>query len=466
MNQPLYQTAVQPVYQRRAFVQIIMNAGEAKDVTDLLDPHLISVTVTLKRDGVATAAIELDDREASLPIPPDQAGVKILLGWSGQGPLLPLTTHMKSVYGVDVPAEKLNDKIGELPYTASGMQVVFVGTINSVESGFSRNGGGRRLWIDCKGTSDKNDGKSSGLMTVGQGQPNDGDGEQVSISDFFSNAGKAHGFNVITQGVDHIKRDFWAQDHESFRSMGQRLALAHGLNFEIWGRNAYLTGPDVQANGIGGPTIEAKWGVNLISWRIKPFVARPQYKQSTQRFFDIWNGSWKSVVGEIAGSFPFSNNEAIASLPGAAPNFQAGEQANEGVQQSSGKNRGTGWVIVNGEPTINRMSTIAISGARPGVDGSYRVDEAEHSYTRGGGYTTRCKLNKPDLNDDYYKSIMEKISTSDIEKQLAEHPFFAWQDGLPEAYIPQVRPEIVRPADGGVERIDIETGDEAWRPNP
>jgi hypothetical protein len=213
-------------------------------------------------------------------------------------------------------------------------------------------------------------------------------------------------------------------------------------------------------------TIEAKWGMNLISWRIKPFAARAQWKGASAPFFDTWNGLWKSKFQDIIGSAPFEHNEAIASIPGAAPNSQAGEQTLKGLQAQSEEKRGTGWAIINGEPLCMPRGTLVISGARPGVDGGYRIDEAEHSYTRGGGYTTRCNLNKPSLNSDYYKSTLDALSTKEIEKQLAEHPFFAWQDGQ-VPYNPQFNPETVNEAqeDRGVVRINPETGEEDWHPN-
>lgn len=452
-----------PVYNRRAFVWISIMG---KDVTSSMDPHLISVTVLLKKGGASTAAIELDDRDASLPIPPDRAAVKIMLGWSGIGPTLPLNEHVKKIYGFSVPDKKIREKLEELPYQASGMQVVFMGTINSVESGFSRNGGGRRIWIECKSTSFKNDGKTPASMTLGHGQPNDGDGQQISIADFVANVGKNHGFNVITQGVDHIKRDFWAQDNESFFAMGQRLALAHGLNFEVWGNNAYFTDPDKLANGNDTPSIEAKWGMNLISWRIKPYSARAQWKGATAPFFDTWNGLWKSATQDIGGDGPFGNNAATASLPGSAPNAQAGEQMLGGMTTESREKRGTGWVIINGEPVCIPRATLIVQGARPGVDGSYRIDEAEHNYTRGGGFTTRCNVSHPQLNTADYLTSIGKLSTLEIEKQLAQEPFFPWQIGAPDAHVPQWFPDgyQVNEADNGVQVINPQ-GQEDWRPN-
>jgi hypothetical protein len=36
-----------------------------------------------------------------------------------------------------------------------------------------------------------------------------------------------------------------------------------------------------------------------------------------------------------------------------------------------------------------------VKGARAGVDGTYRIIEAEHTYLRKGGYTTRLQINTP-----------------------------------------------------------------------
>lgn len=427
-----WQSAVAPYHRRRAFCQIIVNG---KDVTDALDPHLISVQVILRDTGPDMANIELDDRDGSLPIPPNKSSVKVLLGWAGSGPTLPLSEHVASVYKTYVPEQYVDGSpLKELPWEASGMQMVFAGTVQSVESGFSRSGGGRRLWIECKSQLE-GDHKSPSLTTVGEGVPDGGGGQEVSLKDFMSQAMQKGGLTLQATGIDDIKRKFWIQDNESAAQLGQRIAAELGLSFKIIGGRAFLTPIGEQPDGNMAPTVEALWGSNLISWRIKPFTSRPQWAKANQRFFDIWNGLWKDVNKGIGGTkLPFGGINATAMLPGPAPNSQAGQQYNSGMQADSEAGRGTGWVIINGEPAAQANGAVVISGARPGVDGRYKISEAEHNYTRGGGYTTRCQLKDPNLSSSDYEKMggwlsLEQRGELEIDRQLREFPFFLWDNG-------------------------------------
>ena len=36
-----------------------------------------------------------------------------------------------------------------------------------------------------------------------------------------------------------------------------------------------------------------------------------------------------------------------------------------------------------------------VTGARPGVDGSWRIESVTHSYSRGGGFVTQLSLKQP-----------------------------------------------------------------------
>lgn len=84
------------------------------NITDKLEPHLISVRV--KDAGVTECEIEIDDRDAKLPLPPLQAAIEVYLGWS---------------------REELRN--------------VFQGVISDFEHGFGRKQGGRRMWVRATG---------------------------------------------------------------------------------------------------------------------------------------------------------------------------------------------------------------------------------------------------------------------------------------------------------------------------
>jgi hypothetical protein len=289
--------------------------------------------------------------------------------------------------------------------------------------------------------------KSPALTTMGAGTPDSGEGEDVSLNDFMAHVAGNHGYS-FSSSLD-VKRKFWAQDGESFANLTRRIAGELGADFEIVGNKVFMMPSGQLPNGMQTINVEATWGVNLISWRIKPYAGRAQWQGSQQRFFDIWNGLWKKTKSALGGDTPFGGAMATGMLPFAAPNSQAGQQWNDGQNNIAQKGRGTGWAIINGEPTAQARGSLVISGARPGVDGRYRIKEAEHNYSRGGGYTTRCDLEHPELQAQDYKdqSTYEKIGAAELEKQLQENPVFWWTEAAPPPIIPGINDNIVPPDD-------------------
>src|SRR5262245_20807435 len=182
---------------RKAVYQVLIGGSEGTaeagytdvapwdDVTAKLDPHLISITVTDKEDSIDKAAIELDDRDAKLNIPPDAAPIQIWLGWHTEG-----------------------------------VHLIFEGTVDSVESGFGRRQGGRRLWIDATGTAMKSAVKSPMTMTWGEGKPpGGGEGRTIPLKQVLEEAAKKAGLTAkISSQLGNLKRDFWHMGNESFQN--------------------------------------------------------------------------------------------------------------------------------------------------------------------------------------------------------------------------------------------------------
>ena len=98
-----------------------------------------------------------------------------------------------------------------------------------------------------------------------------------------------------------------------------------------------------------------------------------------------------------------------------------GGQNTEGMSQDSQSKRGTGWVLLNGEPRAHAHCNVTIVNARPGVDGTYYVSEAEHNYTRGVGYTTRCNVqNFQPKEGDYNWYRKTQAEQEEAAKKAAE----------------------------------------------
>jgi len=358
----------------RAFCKIIV---DGRDVTAAFDPYLISVTVIDKEGGeVDTCSLELDDRNAQLAIPPDGAPVSVRLGWRSEG-----------------------------------TRAVFDGVVSSVESGFSRKGGGRRLWIEATGADMKGPGKSPIQMSMGEGQPPDGPAKMVSMSEVFGKFAKQAGLSANIGSMGGQQKDYW-YINSSFHHWGLQQQRELGAIFKISGNQVSLTSATEFFAADGTPTaiVAAEWGDNLIAWRIKPFTARPQYSGAKSQHFNILSGAWKSASKSIGGETPFGGANATAMQPGPQANANNAGQIAGGLGAESERERGTGWVLFNGEPQARGGGRVQITGARPGVDGTYRIKEAQHVYTRGGGYTTRCDVAQPSLDASTYKQWWDPVT--------------------------------------------------------
>jgi hypothetical protein len=366
-------------YRRKAFVKIVV---DGTDVTDRVEPFLISVQVNQRERGSDTFSIELDDRDAKLAIPQDGGSVQIYLGWDPIGPRI-------------LPTPVVPDKPEELGWEG-GMFLLFSGVISTVMSGFSRRGG-RRLWVEGKGQSDLAKGK-----TPDEKHSNI---QNMTLLEWMQYIARADGYDVkIDPSLASIPRRSWHKN-ESFLQYGPRIANEVGGIFKVIGTTAYITSALNNNTAMGEPigTLYAYAGINMISWRIRPFIGKPQFKQARATMYDNWFAEYKDLFGSIPGSTPFGKSEATTSLPSRVPYAGIGDQSNVGQGFNSQSQRGRGWVLMNGEPLAKCGAQIVIQGARPGVDGIYTVEEAEHTYSRGGGYVTRCELRNPLVGDSGYE---------------------------------------------------------------
>lgn len=397
---------VTQAYRRNAYVKVYIDAGGGyTDVTDKMQPFLISVEVISKLLGTSTCAIELDDRDARLAIPAPDAGVVVVFGWQGEGPQIPGTPMIPTPKPTTPKKGKRNPILhkslgnqAELPWEQSNQVPVFQGIVSNCESGFSRRGGGRRLWIEGVAANLFGAAKSPTSKHVGAGDPPATAGAltmipfAVAAQKFFE--GTDYTIQVSpTLGL--LTRSYWSMTNESPHNWGQRMAAELGGVFQVSGGNAAIIDAALGVNAVGQAVDShiAEWGSNLISWRIKPYSARPNYAGAAVRVFDKALGQHSIISTALGGAL--SGVSAIAGLPQAATNAQVGAQLNSGTNKTTENNRGTGWCIINGEPSVIAGQYISIKGARPGVDGRYRIDEAGHLYSRGGGYTTRCNLINP-----------------------------------------------------------------------
>jgi uncharacterized protein len=329
----------------RALVKISVGGV---DVTDNLNPYLISVRVITAKDATYNCEIELDDRDAQLPIPPLGAPVVVELGW-----------------------------------TTETMVVSFDGWTVDVEHAFQRNQGGRRMFIYASGTPLFTAVKAPIAMHLGDGAPpGQEEGTMLPLSQWLQKVWGVAGLPIqIHPQLGSIARDYWSINNESPLHHTQRLAKELGAVFNVVGSNANFSVPGEAPDGTAN-IINAVWGQNLISWRVRPWEARSTWMESAQEYFDHGAGVWNKLTQQLsAGSATFQAPQPAGS------STIAGQQ-NDGNQAASKYGNGGGRLCINGEPSaIAPFCYVSIQGARPGVDGTWLVVQAEHLYSREGYLT-------------------------------------------------------------------------------
>lgn len=339
----------------KAFCKVVV-AGF--DITSRLEPYLLSVEV---HDGASDghgfwAQIELDDREGQLPIPPFGSPVSITLGWVG------------------------------------GESRMFNFTISYINSSFQRSGGsGRHLTIVCNGAHDQFSLQKTPMNDhLGEGAPPGSEiGEPSTLGQWLSQvASNAGGSAYVHPDLGGITRDYWAMAGESPIHHFNRLAQEFGAVTRIEsGNNFIMTKSGEQWDGSDPPTVTAQWGVNLIAWRIYPWVDRSTWVSSEHEYFDAIQGQWSNNQKSFDLPAPFGSGMSMFKPPAPAPNSQAAYQRNDGVDNQVSYRPGDGLVTLNGEPAAAWNGHVQVIGARPGVDGLYLIREAEHTYSRAGFVT-------------------------------------------------------------------------------
>lgn len=334
----------------RAFCKIIV---DGVDVTDRWNPRLMSVTVIDRTGGQADEAhLELDDRYGQIAMPlAIGPSITIELGWPDEG----------------------------------SFAVFESGYIMDIESSGQKRGG-RTMTIIATG-HDQLRGKSKEPVNWSLS-----DGvEDVTLGDAMQKAAKIAGINVkIDSKLAQLKRKYFSANAESFLSFGQRMATEVGGDFKISGLNASLTvtGSGVNTDGRELFAVTATAGENLLAWRIRPQVARSQWASTGHEHFDPMKAAWDIVKTPVPGAQgPFAAIADYLSV-GPAPDKDVAAQWGQAGGVLSAGSRGTGWVVIDGEPRAKAGAKIMIAGARAGVDGEYTMTEVVHTYIPQTGFTT------------------------------------------------------------------------------
>lgn len=319
------------------------------NITDRLNPYLVSIRVTLTDGGYEDrASVELADDNGQLMMPPRGDSVSIALGWEGYGPGL-----------------------------------VFEGYVDAAHSMGGRDG--RFLYLECTA----GDWGGSLIKEPQEDYADDTDLESAA-GQFAERAGLSLS---IHPDLAKITRPWWGISNESFVAWGARMADELGAIFKVVGQRAVMV-PRIgeSASGQAMGNINAVAGDNLIYWDIVPMTGRPSFAQFGGRFFDPVKAAWNAVsvspVGPALGS-------ALGLRKFAAADQTEAEEGAFGSAMNAYDAAGYGQVIITGSPLPQVGATVTVVGARQGIDGTYRIDGVEHRFSRTDGFQTVLTIGQP-----------------------------------------------------------------------
>lgn len=312
-----------------------------------LGSRLLSLQITDQEGTHAdTASIEIDDTGGKVLLPSDGQPIAITLGWRG-----------------------------------GGAAVVFIGTVDEVKSVGDRNGG-RKLTISAKGLDTKGKAK----------QPQQKHVDNKKASEFLGELGKEAGITVQVDPALDQMREWWGANDESFIHAGERLARELGGIFKVQGNRAIIadkTGASI--SGAALSVVTARYGDNLINWNLAPRVGRPQFKEILSRWYDPAKAKWITEKAPVKGA----DVEATYSDRFSRLDKDQSKKSGDNTAKDSEREKGGGSVTINGTGSARPGGTCIVAGARPGIDGAYRIEQVTHTLTRSGGWTTALTLKMP-----------------------------------------------------------------------
>lgn len=322
---------------------------DGEDVSSAIMPRLLSLSITDKAGSSSdTVSIALDDTDGSIALPREGAKIEVDLGYQG-----------------------------------SGGSVVFRGVVDEVRSSGSRSG--RTLSVSGKGFDTQGKPK----------QPQRKHWDGAPLSTVFSDAAKGGGVpNVrVDESLGGLSRPYWAMQGESFIHFGERIAREVGGTFKVSGDTAILVkrGAGTSATGKALSVVRAVYGDNLLSWDIAPVLGRPRYSKAKARWYDKKTATWKTAEVDIKDNTATAEfSERFTSADEGEADSQSGSRKTE-----SERGRGGGSITINGTAAAQPEGSVALSGARPGIDGTYRIDAVNQDFSRSSGWVTRIDLKEP-----------------------------------------------------------------------
>lgn len=335
----------------RANYQILINGA---DVSATFGRVLENLSLT-DSDGGKSDALEIvmNDQRGQLLLPKPGAAIQAAIWWE------------------------------EIPDFSVGGAISFSGVTDEPRSRGSR-GGGMSLAISAK---------SADLTGKGK-QKKNRQQDQATFGSVAQQWGEEAGYQVsVHSQLASITRDYWAMHNESFLNWGRRVAREIGATF----KTAYPKAAFVPRNGgfsASGktlPTFPLICPGNLIAWDATPLAAGSVYANAHATYYDPASAAYKTASQStgVSGA-AVDHTDTYKSADQTRAQNRAASNADESARKAGG-----GSFQAYGDPRALSQAPCTVSGARPGVDGSYRIKTAHHVYSRGGGWGCTVETEQP-----------------------------------------------------------------------
>ncbi|MCB8835920.1 phage late control D family protein [Aurantimonas sp. VKM B-3413] len=265
--------------------------------------------------------------------------------------------------------------------------VIFDGVVDSTPWRLTR-GGGRVLEVNAKAFDTR--GKAI--------EPQFWHLDDKPLSEALKKAGKLAGIDVtVDPELGQIVRDYWSPAGMHFIEWGERLRAELGATFKIKGGTEAVLAKRGSGKSVTGAALPVVRGVcgqggNVISVNIDPSKGRPRAKTKRVRWFD--RKAAKFVEKDVTIEMP-DVGEAIDTQRWLAADKDHAKDMADGHKSDAERDAGVGQVEIDLDPTAMAEGGFTLSGARPGIDGLYRISGATQRANRGGGAVTQLDLAQP-----------------------------------------------------------------------
>jgi len=123
---------------------------------------------------------------------------------------------------------------------------------------------------------------------------------------------------------------------------------------------------------------------------VAPQLGRPQFNVARGRWYDMIDATWKLSDRPVDLAV-----NALHAFRFAKPwDFETDQQTSSD-KATSERDQGEGTVTIEGNTDAVPDGMCVVTGTRPGVDGTYRIEAVTHSYNRSAGFITTLELKQP-----------------------------------------------------------------------